>query len=61
MKNDFASFLACSGAFNDADSKTERSTMEPLNWWTMHGAEAPHLQHLAAQILRQVYSCIHLQ
>lgn len=42
--------------FADISTLDERRTMDPVKWWTCHGASGVHLQSLATCILSQVAS-----
>ncbi|XP_077212459.1 uncharacterized protein LOC143847496 [Tasmannia lanceolata] len=50
---EFAHFSMKSGLFNDVDSINDRATLEPHDWWAVHGTCAPMLQSLALKLLMQ--------
>ncbi|XP_077210351.1 uncharacterized protein LOC143845833 [Tasmannia lanceolata] len=50
---EFAHFSMKSGLFNDIDSINDRATLEPDDWWAVHGTCAPMLQSLALKLLMQ--------
>ncbi|XP_077251764.1 uncharacterized protein LOC143890988 [Tasmannia lanceolata] len=41
------------GLFNDVDSINDRATLEPHDWWAVHGTCAPMLQSVALKLLMQ--------
>jgi hypothetical protein len=56
MREEFACFAIGLEDFVDISSLEERSTMNPIKWWTCHGANGVYLQSLATRILSQVAS-----
>lgn len=56
VRAEFGSFASGIDDFADMSALEERSTMNPLKWWTCHGANGVHLQNLAILILSQVAS-----
>jgi hypothetical protein len=56
VREEFACFAAELEDFADISALEERSTMNPIKWWTCHGANGVYLQSLATRILSQVAS-----
>lgn len=56
MSEEFASFAAGLEEFEDISNLDERRSMNPIKWWTCHGANGLYLQSLAIRILSQVAS-----
>jgi hypothetical protein len=56
VREEFACFAAGLEDFADMSALEERSTMDPIKWWTCHGANGVYLQSLATRILSQVAS-----
>ena len=55
VREEFTSFAAGLEEFGDISALEERS-MNPIKWWTCHGANGLYLQSLATCILSQVAS-----
>lgn len=49
----YSSFSLCLEYFGSVDAMHDRFILEPLKWWTVHGASAPKLQALAFKLLGQ--------
>ena len=56
VREEFACFVVGLEDFADISALEERSTMNPIKWWTCHGANDVYLQILATHILSQVAS-----
>jgi hypothetical protein len=56
VREEFACFVAGLEDFADMLALEERSTMDPIKWWTCHGANGVYLQSVATRILSQVAS-----
>jgi hypothetical protein len=56
VRKEFACFVAGLEDFADISSWEERRTMDPMKWWTCHGANGVYLKSLATRILSQVAS-----
>jgi hypothetical protein len=56
VRQEFACFAVGLEDFADISALDERRTMDPVKWWTCHGASGVHLQSLATRILSQVAS-----
>jgi hypothetical protein len=56
VREEFACFVAGLEDFADISSLEQRRTMDPVKWWTCHGANGVYLQSLATRILSQVAS-----
>jgi hypothetical protein len=56
VREEFACFATGLEDFVDISTLEERSTMNPIKWWTRHGANGVYLQSLATRILSQVAS-----
>ena len=54
VREEFACFASGLEDFGDMLALDERGSMNPLKWWTCHGANGVHLQILATRILSQV-------
>ena len=58
VRKEFACFAAGLEDFADISTLDERRTMDPVKWWTCHGASDVHLQSLATRIRSQVASSL---
>jgi hypothetical protein len=56
VREEFACFAAGLEGFANMSALEERSTMDPIKWWTCLGANGVYLQSLATCILSQVAS-----
>jgi hypothetical protein len=56
VREEFACFAAGLENFPNISALEERSTMNPIKWWTCHRANGVYLQILSTRILSQVAS-----
>ena len=56
VREEFASFAAGLEDFANISALEDRKTMNPIKWWTCHGANGVYLQSPATRILSQVAS-----
>nr|XP_011470780.1 PREDICTED: uncharacterized protein LOC105349359 [Fragaria vesca subsp. vesca] len=50
---EYSNFSLCMEDFCNVDAMRDRSILDPLRWWAVHGASAPILQALAFKLLGQ--------
>ncbi|XP_050365649.1 uncharacterized protein LOC126784209 [Argentina anserina] len=50
---EYAHFSMCMQEFGGGDVIKDRSILEPLTWWVVHGSSAPTLQAIAFKLLGQ--------
>ena len=53
VREEFAYFVVGLEDFADMSALEERSTMDPIKWWTCHGANGVYLQSLASLFYRK--------
>ena len=58
VRDEFTCFAGGLEDFADISALEERSTMNPIKWWTCHAANGAYLQSLSTRILSQVASSL---
>lgn len=59
LRRQWLQFASLTGPFNKADAKEDCDDLgqdDPINWWRMHGDDAPEIKHLATRLLSQITS-----
>jgi len=57
IRSQFSQFARGRGVFGSHESKADRQKKkDPIDWWWLHGVDAPELQQLAIRLLGQVFS-----
>ena len=55
IRSQFSQFACGLGVFALHDSKADRrKKKDPIDWWWLHGVDAPELQQFAIRLLAQV-------
>ena len=59
LQRQWVQFSSLTGPFNRVDAKEDRDDLgrdDPINWWRMHGDDAPEIKHLAIRLLSHITS-----